>query len=156
MVQGQDLFKVAGTQDGTESIDSQVAMIYNLATQTPTETLTLGSAVSGYLTTGGTHLIDTAAESVIAVNRQKYHNGTTGLFSAQRGAFGAGKAGEGDAIADMSIGGGVGYGRIFDVRTRFRLRPCLMFLRKPIRPTNSVEVAKLHWSTWGIHSDIQT
>ena len=130
VVQGQDLFSITGSQNGLDSIDGQLSLIYTKASQTPSETLQFGASSSGYLTTSGSHTMNIAAESLLAVNRQKYYKNTTGFFTSQRAAFGAGKIGRNIPIADGMTGLGIGYGRVLDIRILIQAKTMFELLQK--------------------------
>jgi hypothetical protein len=117
VVEGQDLLSIAGDQGGTSSIDGQLALIYTKATQTPSRTSTMGNGMATYFSTAGSHDMSVAAEEVFAITDTRYRGAPAGFFTSSRAAVGLGKVAADPALADMTIGGGVGYGRVVDVRT---------------------------------------
>lgn len=140
---GEDLLSMVGTQEGLETFEGQLSLVYNLSEQTPQRTRSVGNALTLYYSNEGNYALSAAAEESFAITNFRYFDDPTGLYQSSRGAFGIGRAAEFPLVSDAVGGVGVGYGRILDVRTLVQAQEMFNILEREASAEDLQRVAEL-------------
>lgn len=143
VLEGQDLLAINGTEEGLDTVEGQLALVYNKAEQTTLHTRTIGNAFTTYFSNAGNYQLSIAAEESFAITDFRYFDDPRGWYMARRGAFGIGKAAEFPLVSDVVGGIGGGYGRILDVRMLVQAQEMFNVLGREASPEDLQRVAEL-------------